>query len=88
MLPESGHQRGLAFQITGRFEHALGLAQQHLPGARHLYTVRLPIEQADAEAALQRLDAAGERRLGDVHVGGGFTKTAVPGERTGVLELS
>jgi hypothetical protein len=61
------------------------LNQEHA-GRRGLHVAGLAIEQAHAEIALDRLDAAAERGLAEVHALGGAREMALVGQRHQVAQ--
>ena len=65
-----GHARRGAQGLGGR-EHVAGQWQQGPPGRRRREPAAGPLEQVDAQVALQLADLARQRRLGDPHPFGG-----------------
>ena len=66
----------LAQQGPGGGQHFLGLGQQALARARERDAAGPPVEQRNAQLFLQRLDLAGDGRLGDVQRFGGACQVA------------
>ena len=73
-------QADLAVEVAGAGVERPGMAQQQASHVGGLDTGRPAVEQGRPDLCFQRLDAARQRRLGDVRRGGGAAEVAVLGD--------
>src|SRR5690606_32705740 len=79
---------GEAFECRGFFEQTRSALDEFLALARQPNPPGAAFEHLDAEVILENLDAAGQRRLGDVECRGRLRKTALPGDFNDMVYLA
>ena len=85
---ESGHLVDVPLQLRSAAQHLVGMLQHERPERGRHRLPRLAVEELHAELALERLNAARERGLAELELGGGAREVLLTPESSRVPQSS